>query len=89
MRLILAIVFGFVVAFALQKTYARVWLSIIVPLFAFLLFVLFDVFLVMDQSGDAAVWIAASIFGVPLILFGAIGGILAARRTGKSAGDGS
>lgn len=84
MRLVLAIAFGFLVAFVLQKIYGRIWLSLVVPMIAFLLFVLFDVFLVMEKPGDAAVWIATWGFGVPLILAGAAGGIMVARRQRKT-----
>ena len=84
MRLILAIVFRFVVALVLQKMYARVWVSLAVPLIAFMLFVAFDIYLVMERADDVSGWIIAVSFGAPLILAGAVGGIFTARRAGKS-----
>ena len=84
MRLLLAIVFGFVVALVLQKLYARIWLSLAVPLIAFMLFVAFDVFLVLGRAGDISGWFISVLFGAPLILAGAFGGIFTARRAGKS-----
>ncbi|KAF0190905.1 MAG: hypothetical protein FD165_2276 [Gammaproteobacteria bacterium] len=81
MGLVLLFIFGFGMAFVLQKTFRRAWVSVIVPVIPFLLFVLFDVFLVQDPAaGDGSKWQVAVIMGVPLLLFGAGCALLAVRR---------
>lgn len=81
MGLVLLFVFGFGIAFVLQKTWRRTWVSVLVPVIVFVLFVLFDVLLVQDPAaGGDSKWQVAVLMGVPALLFGAGCALLALRR---------
>ncbi len=83
MGLILAMVFGFIVAFVIQTTLRLAWLALVVPVAAFVAVLLFDVYLVQGPNSAVSSWPAGLVFGLPLILAGACGGLYVAHRKQK------
>lgn len=74
--------------FILQRTVGRRWLSVAGPVAGFVLFVLFNEYVLPYRGGGASMWPIAVLLGAPVALFGAILGAVAGDSTGEP-GDGT
>ena len=84
MAFLIIFVLAFVLAFVLQHKGKRPWVSITVPVVCFVLFVLFDAYVLPYRGGGASMWPIAILFGAPVAAGGGLLGVVIARRFSKS-----
>ncbi|HEY0683466.1 MAG TPA: hypothetical protein VGD45_14120 [Steroidobacter sp.] len=70
-------------AFVLQAWRGSWWLSVCAPVVGFVLWILFDSYVLPYRGGGASMWPLAILFGTPVAFLGAIFGVMLARSIAK------
>ena len=75
MPFVLLFALSFLASAVLQWVLRRVWLSLLVPVLGFVLFILYDEFVLPYAGGGASMWPIAIALGAPVALLGAVVGL--------------
>ena len=79
MAFLILFLLAFVLSLVLHLTIGRMLVSLSVPVVCFVLFVLFDSYVLPYRGGGASMWPIAIIFGAPVAFLGGVYGVFGAR----------
>jgi len=84
MAFLIVFVPAFVIALVLRLKGKRQWMSNTAPTVCFVVFVLFDAYVLPYRGGGASMWLIAIMFGAPVAAGVGLLGVIVARRFSKS-----
>jgi asparagine N-glycosylation enzyme membrane subunit Stt3 len=83
MAFLIILLVAFVLALALQRKGKRLGYAVLAPVASFVVFVLFDAYVLPYRGGGVSMWPIAIMFGAPVAFAGGLLGFIIGRRFGK------
>ena len=83
MAFLIILLVASVLALVLQRKGKRLGYAVLAPVACFVVFVLFDAYVLPYRGGGASMWPIAILFGAPVAFAGGLLGFVIGRRFGK------
>ncbi len=79
MAFLIVFALAFMLVLVLHRKIGRWWVSVSVPVVCFVLFVLFDAYVLPYRGGGTSMWPIAILFGAPVAFLGGVCGVFGTR----------